>query len=141
MLSIIRGAHRINIPGGGNRIFPNDKLQVIGTDEQLSTFSSQLEKIAKGHTDEDFEEHEMYLKQFVVSRKSPFCGRTIRESGIRNKYHCLVVGIESADDSKLRQPEVSFTLQKGDVVWVVGEEEDLKTLFAVSEVPEPEMAE
>ena len=139
--SIIRGAHRINIPGGGNRIFPNDKLQVIGTDEQLSAFSSQLEKVAKGHTDEDFEEHEMYLKQFVVSRKSPFCGRTIRESGIRNKYHCLVVGIESADDSKLRQPEVSFTLQKGDVVWVVGEEEDLKTLFAVSEVPEPEMAE
>lgn len=45
--SIIRGAHRINIPGGGNRIFPNDKLQVIGTDEQLSAFSSQLERLQK----------------------------------------------------------------------------------------------
>ena len=139
--SIIRGTHRINIPGGGNRIFPNDKLQVIGTDDQLSVFSSQLEKVAERHADEDFEEHEMYLKQFVVSRKSPFCGRTIRESGIRNKYHCLIVGIESADDSNLRQPEVSFTLQKGDVVWVVGEEKDLKTLFKVSEMPEPELAE
>lgn len=43
--SIIRGAHRINIPRWrGNRIFPNDKLQVIGTDEQLSVFSGQLEK-------------------------------------------------------------------------------------------------
>ena len=132
--SIIRGAHRINIPGGGNRIFPNDKLQVIGTDEQLSVFSGQLEKVAEGYKDEDFENREMYLKQFVIARNSPFCGRTIRESGIRNKYHCLVVGIESADDSNLRQPEVSFELQKGDVVWVVGEEKNLNALFEASEV-------
>lgn len=132
--SIIRGAHRINIPGGGSRIFPNDKLQVIGTDEQLSVFSGQLEKVAEGYKDEDFENREMYLKQFVIARSSPFCGRTIRESGIRNKYHCLVVGIESADDSNLRQPEVSFELQKGDVVWVVGEEKNLNALFEASEV-------
>lgn len=132
--SIIRGAHRINIPGGGSRIFPNDKLQVIGTDEQLSVFSGQLEKVAEGYKDEDFENREMYLKQFVIARNSPFCGRTIRESGIRNKYHCLVVGIESADDSNLRQPEVSFELQRGDVVWVVGEEKNLNALFEASEV-------
>ena len=75
----------------GNRVFPNDKLQVIGTDEQLSVFSGQLEKVAEGYKDEDFENREMYLKQFVIARNSPFCGRTIRESGVRNKYHCLVV--------------------------------------------------
>ena len=132
--SIIRGAHRINIPGGGNRVFPNDKLQVIGTDEQLSVFSGQLEKVAEGYKDEDFENREMYLKQFVIARNSPFCGRTIRESGVRNKYHCLVVGIEPADDSNLRQPEVSFELQRGDVVWVVGEEKNLNALFEASEV-------
>jgi monovalent cation:H+ antiporter-2, CPA2 family len=100
----------------------------------LSVFSGQLEKVAEGYKDEDFENREMYLKQFVIARNSPFCGRTIRESGIRNKYHCLVVGIESADDSNLRQPEVSFELQKGDVVWVVGEEKNLNALFEASEV-------
>ena len=90
--------------------------------------------VAEGYKDEDFENREMYLKQFVIARNSPFCGRTIRESGIRNKYHCLVVGIESADDSNLRQPEVSFELQKGDVVWVVGEKKNLNALFEASEV-------
>lgn len=45
--SIIRGAHRINIPGGENRIFPNDKLQVIGTDEQLSVFPPSWKRSRK----------------------------------------------------------------------------------------------
>ena len=37
--SIIRGTHRVNIPDGTSRIFPNDTLQIIGTDEQLSAFN------------------------------------------------------------------------------------------------------
>ena len=42
--SIIRGTHRVNIPDGASRIFPNDTLQIIGTDEQLSAFSAMAEK-------------------------------------------------------------------------------------------------
>ena len=60
--SIIRGTHRINIPGGGNRIYPNDTLQVIGTDEQLSLFGAQAEKVKDNKQDDNFEQHEMYLK-------------------------------------------------------------------------------
>ena len=42
--SIIRGKHRLNIPDGNTCIFPNDLIQVIGTDEQLSLFASVAEK-------------------------------------------------------------------------------------------------
>lgn len=128
--SIIRGKHRLNIPDGNTCIFPNDLIQVIGTDEQLSLFASVAEKAIHTYDDEDFGKHEMKLKQFVVAKDSPFVGRSIIECGIRNKYHCLVVGIESAGEDVLRTPQVHMPLKEDDVVWVVGEEDDLNQLFA-----------
>lgn len=128
--SIIRGKHRLNIPDGNTCIFPNDLIQVIGTDEQLSLFTSVAEKAIHTYDDEDFGKHEMKLKQFVVAKDSPFVGHSIIECGIRNKYHCLVVGIESAGEDVLRTPQVHMPLKEDDVVWVVGEEDDLNQLFA-----------
>ena len=128
--SIIRGKHRLNIPDGNTCIFPNDLIQVIGTDEQLSLFASVAEKAIHTYDDEDFGKHEMKLKQFVVAKDSPFVGHSIIECGIRNKYHCLVVGIESAGEDVLRTPQVYMPLKEDDVVWVVGEEDDLNQLFA-----------
>lgn len=128
--SIIRGKHRLNIPDGNTCIFPNDLIQVIGTDEQLSLLASVAEKAIHTYDDEDFGKHEMKLKQFVVAKDSPFVGHSIIECGIRNKYHCLVVGIESAGEDVLRTPQVHMPLKEDDVVWVVGEEDDLNQLFA-----------
>lgn len=128
--SIIRGKHRLNIPDGNTCIFPNDLIQVIGTDEQLLLFASVAEKAIHTYDDEDFGKHEMKLKQFVVAKDSPFVGHSIIECGIRNKYHCLVVGIESAGEDVLRTPQVHMPLKEDDVVWVVGEEDDLNQLFA-----------
>lgn len=132
--SIIRGTRRINIPGGENRIYPNDTLQVIGTDGQLAVFSEQAEKVCTDVTEDDFIRQEMCLKQFVIESGSPFCGRTIKESGIRKDFHCLVVGVESADDTSLRTPDVNVPLCEGDILWVVGEKDDLFRLFEVHKV-------
>lgn len=130
--SIIRGKHRLNIPGGENRIYPGDTLQVIGTDDQLSVFTTQAEKVSDYHSDDDFEKREMYLKQFVIVAGSPFCKRTIRECGVRNKYHCLVVGIELTTGDSLHKPDVNLPLNEGDILWVVGEKDNLAALFAVN---------
>lgn len=132
--SIIRGTRRINIPGGENRIYPNDTLQVIGTDGQLAVFSAQVEKLCADVTEDDFIRQEMCLKQFVVEKDSPFCGVTIKESGIRKEFHCLVVGIESAGDNSLRAPDVNLPLGEGDILWIVGEKDDLAHLFEVHRV-------
>lgn len=128
--SIIRGKHRVNIPDGASRIFPNDTLQIIGTDEQLSAFSAMAEKAVLPPDGEDLEKREMKLSQFIVDKNSPFVGRNIIESGFRSNYHCLVVGIESAGEDALRAPDVHAPLRENDVVWVVGEAANLKKLFA-----------
>lgn len=128
--SIIRGTHRVNIPDGTSRIFPNDTLQIIGTDEQLSAFSAMAEKAVLPPDGEDLEKREMKLSQFIVDKNSPFVGRNIIESGFRSNYHCLVVGIESAGEDALRAPDVHEPLRENDIVWVVGEAANLKKLFA-----------
>ena len=125
--SIIRGMHRINIPGANVRLFPGDTIQVIGTDEQLSEFSRQVERVSNAAEENEIEKREMYLKQFVVDGESPFLNMSIMNSGIRNDYRCLVVGVEK-EDGNLLSPEAHMLLEDGDVVWVVGEKEDVYRL-------------
>ena len=122
--SIIRGLHRINIPGANVRLFPGDTIQVIGTDEQLSEFSRQVEQVSNAAEENEIEKREMLLKQFIVNSESPFLNTTIKESGIRNSFRCLVVGVEK-ENGNLISPEANMLLEDGDVVWVVGEKEDV----------------
>lgn len=126
--SIIRGTYRINIPGGRIRIFPGDTLQVIGTDEQLSVFAHYVGQVSDALGYEDAEQHEMVLKQFKIPEVSPIAGHTIKESGIRNEYRCMVVGIESENDKQLCSPNVNRRLEVGDIIWIVGEKSDLQRL-------------
>lgn len=118
--SILRGNRRINIPGASCRLYPGDRIQVIGTDKQLEAFGEQLLHVAVAPDEPDMEKHEMSLKQFVVDEGSVFLGKTIRESGIRDKYRCLIVGVEHGNEG-LKSPDVNMPFEEGDVVWVVGE--------------------
>ena len=123
---IIRGVQRINIPTGSTVLFPNDKIQVIGDDEQLSGFGKTMNtEVYK--EDPEIEKRDMKLRQLVISGNSPFIGKTLSESGIRDKYNCMVVGVEEGQE-KLTMINPSRTFCKGDILWVVGEEEALNKL-------------
>lgn len=129
--SILRGSRRINIPGGDERIYPNERLQVIGTDEQLATLGkamNRLEEETKDNEQQNWEHQEMRLKQFIIDADSPFLDKSIRHSGIRNQYNCLIVGIEKADGT-LMSPDADEVLHQGEVIWVVGEEKDVAHLL------------
>lgn len=121
--SILRGTHRMNIPNGNTILFPGDKLQAIGDDEQLTLFSHAM-KAELQPEDTDIEKHEMKLRCFTVSKTSPFIGKTLRDSGIRDKYNCMVVGVDEGQKN-LTLITPSRCLQAGDVLWVVGEQDDL----------------
>ena len=125
--SILRGGMRINIPDGDYVIFPYDILQVIGTDEQFTAFREALEKEVFGE-DYDWENREMKLRQLVIGEDSPFVGKSLIESGIRDLYSCMVVGLEEGKES-LSRFEPSRKFQAGDIIWVVGEQESLNALM------------
>ena len=126
--SIMRGGMRINIPDGDYVIFPYDVLQVIGSDEQFTAFREALEKEVLGE-DYDWENREMKLRQLVIGEDSPFVGKSLIESGIRDLYSCMVVGLEEGKESLSRYaPTRKF--QAGDIIWVVGEQESLDALMS-----------
>ena len=67
------------------------------------------------------------LRQFRVDEQSEFLGKTMRESGIREKYHCLIVGVERGEEA-LHAPDPHEPFMEDDVVWVVGEKADVYKL-------------
>ena len=127
--SILRGSKHINIPNGGTILFPGDKLQAIGNDEQLTKLSKAM-KAELQPTITDIEKHEMKLRSFTISKTSPFIGKTLKDSGIRDKYNCMVVGVDEGQQN-LTLITPSRCLQAGDVLWVVGEEKDLERILAL----------
>jgi CPA2 family monovalent cation:H+ antiporter-2 len=77
---------------------------------------------------DEFEKGEMILRQLLIDENSPFLGKTLKDAGIRQKYHCLVAGIEH-DDESLHDPTPNEPLMNGDVLWVVGETKDVFSLI------------
>ena len=67
----------------------------------------------------------------MLASSSPFVGKTLRESGIRDQFNCMVVGLEEGEEN-LSAVSPSYVFQKGDNIWVVGEEEDLVRLTHTS---------
>ena len=130
MSSIMRGSQRLNIPNGETIIFPGDKLQVIGNDEQLQKFATSIAQDIYPE-DLEIEKREMKLRQLIISSKSKFCGKSLIESGIRDKYNCMVVGLEEGQEN-LTKIAPSYVFQKGDILWIVGEESDLQKIMEKS---------
>ncbi len=124
---IQRGQQRINIPSGKTLILPGDRLQVIGSDKQLADFGHVMAAMSAESAQQQSPE-EMTLRRVVLLDNSPFVGKTIKESGIRDQYQCLVVGVESEGENELLQPHPMRQLQTGDIIWVVGEEANIKQL-------------
>jgi CPA2 family monovalent cation:H+ antiporter-2 len=114
---IERGTRLLQVPGPEERIFPADRIAVIGTDAQLQSFGQLIEQ-ARQQVPADRQES-IGLMQFLVKNNSPLAGKSIRESGIRERGKGLVVGVERNGERQLN-PDSSFIFQPEDLVWIAG---------------------
>lgn len=128
VVSVLRGQKRINIPSGTTTILPGDRLQVIGSDDQISSFSRALEEESTISNTQQITGTEMKLRRLIIGPDSPVADKTIQESGIRMTYHCLIVGLEGPDGNSLNSPDPKTILHVGNIIWLVGEEADLEAL-------------
>ena len=125
--SILRDGRRLNIPYGAERIFPADRLQVIGSDEQITEVCKALETAIIPDDEVLYEDREMILRQVVINGNSPVLGKALRESGIRERYGLLVVGIEQGQQN-LTSVNPNHVFEYGDVVWMVGERQSFEAI-------------
>jgi len=130
IVSILRGNKRLNIPNANERVFPHDRIQVIGTDTGLEAFGAELQR-TNTELPDDFREEEMILRRLEIGATSPFLGKALKDSGLRNHYRCLVAGIEKSDGT-LHIPDATLPLEEGDNLWIVGEKKDVETVLGLA---------
>ena len=125
--SILRASRRINIPDGNSIIFPGDRIRAIGSDDQLQKMRAALENEVYGE-DLEFEKREMHLHQIVVTSQTPFVNMALKESGIRDRYNCMVVGLEEGKEN-LSNVSPNYRFKEGDIIWIVGEEASIQSIM------------
>ena len=124
--SILRGSQRLNIPDGDSLLYPMDRIQVIGSDQQLAAFGQALQQEVL--SEDDIEHRETRLRQIIITEHSPFVGKTLQESGIRSEYGCMVVGLEEGKEN-LSSISPTRTFKCNDIIWIVGEQDDINRLL------------
>ena len=127
--AIVRGSIRINIPSGRTALFPGDKIDVIGDDQGVQAFARRLHAEVDPATPDDAA-HRLELRRLRVPGASAFVGKTVAQSGIRDTYHCLVVGFEGAADGVITTAAAHRAIRSADILWLAGEAGDLTAVTA-----------
>jgi CPA2 family monovalent cation:H+ antiporter-2 len=124
---IERGKIMIPTPNRDERLYPNDKVLVIGTDDQLAN----IKPLFDGVVDENssiFPKQDMSLQKVIITSKSPVFGQSIRSSGIREQTQGLVVGIER-NGQRILNPDSTLVFENDDIVWIVGNNKRIPELL------------
>ncbi|MGK5087996.1 cation:proton antiporter [Bdellovibrionota bacterium FG-2] len=129
IVAIQRGSRAIVAPDAEQQVFPKDELLVLGTDEQVDRARVALER-PPGLADRFSSSIEGYdLRLLEVKEGAPLVAKTIRESGLRERYGVLVVGIERGG-RRIMNPDSDSIFHIGDSVWIVGDTKRLERMIA-----------
>jgi CPA2 family monovalent cation:H+ antiporter-2 len=126
VVSVIRGPVKINIPDGNVRLYPFDKLVVVGSDDEIQQCLSRVAKyrIREEETDDEAVHH-IVLSNCVVEACSPLAGKTLRELNLRERTECMIIGIDRNGHS-ITGFSADFRLGQDDVLWLAGEKDDVE---------------
>jgi CPA2 family monovalent cation:H+ antiporter-2 len=125
---VVRDDENIVAPKASEALYPGDRLLCFATDAEIERFREDIEAKAQdvGGRQKDVEEYE--LRRVKVQEGSRFNGVSIRQSGIRERFDCIVVGLERAG-KRIRSPKSDTTLTDTDVLWIVGETKKVQGLM------------
>lgn len=126
IVKIERGKKFINLPSGKEIIFPHDQIVAIGTEDQNREFSMFMEAEKQHENELQQGDSNITLESFVVEKRSNINGKALRDCGAR-LLGCMIVGIDK-NDRQITNPDPNYVFETDDVVWVVGEKENIKKL-------------
>ncbi len=121
VVSIERGEHIYNLPNKDMVIMPLDRLTVIGSEDQITLFRSEVD-VEPDMLIHDHSDNNINLYRLEVKNNSNIRGLRIRNSNFQMKYHALIIAIEREGEYMLNpKPDTEFTV--GDTVFFVSTEE------------------
>ena len=123
---IERGARKIIMPNKEDKLYPFDKITVIGTDEQIFNFKNTIETANSAQVF-DQAEGDVTLTQLTVHPGFIYLGKSIRESNFRKCINGMIVGIER-NGERILNPDSSMKFELNDTLWIVGDNKLVKAL-------------
>ena len=122
---IERGHLFITAPGRNEKLFPNDRVAVIGDDSMIAKLTIFL-KSTKVFTPNTKVEN-YGLHKVLVNEKMSFANKTIRKSSIREKTDGIVVGIERHGE-RILNPDSMLRILPDDLLWIVGDSSKIENI-------------
>jgi len=142
IVSIVRSGININIPNGNSRIFPNDKIVVAGTDEQMDAFKKLLEDSITENDETIYSHNKIELGNMILSKDNKLIGKLLKESNIREQAQCIIMGVIRPSEASVMNPEPNIRFQQDDIIVIAGEKDNIAKATAIySEMGIAETAE
>ena len=115
---------------------PNEEhkliLEKVGATEVMIPEREIAHKVAKSLISPNVLEYLPLSDDYVISEIAPpndFLGKSIAELQLRSQYHIEVIAIKDVISDKLSMvPKADFVIKDGDVLIVVGRDEDIRKI-------------
>lgn len=122
IIKIVRGSHSIIVPSGNEFLYPDDKIIVVGSTEQLALFHDMVEKsVRKG---EENDNYKFEIRKIYVEEGSVFAHRVLSDFDMR-AHNCTVISILRNGEA-YTNPDSDFEILPGDNIWFAGTAESFK---------------
>lgn len=125
IVAIHRGPNKIIIaPHGNEKIMLQDKLVVLGNDEQIDAFKESIGSDCIESVNENILK-DFVLKPLMLENDHPLIGQSIKHSKIREKINGTIVGLER-NGFRILNPNSATTLKEHDLLLLVGKKDAMR---------------
>lgn len=117
ILAVIRGGRVYHDPGADFKIFPGDRVVIMGPHELLN----RAEELLKSHSsaDENEDSGRFEIAEVHIDASSPKAGQTLMDLRFRQAYGVTVVGIRRGN-MQITAPSPIERIEAGDCIIVIG---------------------
>ena len=143
VLQLLSPHRTIDMPGADQIVTSEDTLLVIGTAAQLDIFNGAVKQRKLGvkamHKPQSLRqfmladhkntpEQQFLSLAITIDKHSPLLGTSMKDAQLRNKWSCLVIGLERGAFT-ITNPHVSMTFEENDLLWILGKQKMMNTLI------------
>jgi len=126
VIKLIRGRKQLNMPAADTVPATGEAIYVLGEREKLRLLRQSL-----GMEDRDMPtlrsfiaaqnsgDNDLFSYALDIHKGSSLEGSSIKDSGIRDNYDCMVLGLQR-ENLPLAQLDINMVMQQGDLVWILG---------------------
>lgn len=140
VIKIEKGDRILPMPAARTVLQSGDVIHMIGEERYCRAFMKVMGirdmpklQTLREYLESGYQDYENALECLAikVSGIEPYIGKPIKKSGISQHGRCMILGLER-DGYATRMPDSNMLIEKGDILWIVGVDSNLRNVVAHS---------